>query len=172
MSGPSRQDWWDEEPDGVPDGPGRADGDRGTRQGSWFLALLAATFFALMFSVGLDLVMRLIEDGRVRVPAVWLERIDLALGIGLFLLGASVGIAFGRLGRLGGAKAAACSFLVACLGMGYLLLLQAGLWQARSWDAGAPDLQTWLQGRSLAVYGLAVLGSMLAWFLPFRARCE
>jgi len=173
MSEGNRQDWWDEEPEG--EGEARAPRGSAIHAGlktSWFLAFLAASFFAMLFSVGLDVVLRRVAEGRIPVPEALLERLDLWLGIGLFLLGACVGFAFGRLGRVGGPKAATCSFLLALAGMSYLLLLQAGLWQPRAYDLEAPDLQRWLQGRSLAVYGLAILGSLVAWFLPFRARSD
>ncbi len=167
MTGVSRQDWWDE---------GEAETQPGQAQPvvreSWFLAFLAAAFFTLLFSVGLDLVLRLAEEGRLRVPAGWLERVDLGIGLGLFFLGASVGLAFGRVGRLSGARPAAASFLLALSGMGYLLLLQSGLVQQRVLDVAAADLQQWLQARSIAIYGLALLGLSVAWFLPFRARRE
>jgi hypothetical protein len=173
MSEGSRQDWWDEQPAGQGKAPGPSGSSKHAGlKASWFLAFLAASFFAMLFSVGIDFVLRRVAEGRVPVPETLLERLDLCLGIGLFLLGACVGFAFGRLGRVGGTRAATCSFLLALAGMSYLLLLQAGLWQPRAYDLEAPDLQRWLQERSLAVYGLAILGSLVAWFLPFRARSD
>ena len=169
MSGISRQDWWDEDEGQVESGTVSA---QPGSKGSWFLAFLAAVFFAMLFSVGLDKGLRLVEEGRLQVPEPWLERVDLGLGLGLFFLGSSVGLAFGRLGGLGGARPAAVSFILALLGMSYLLLLQAGLVQSRVYDAAAVDIQTWLQDRSMAVYGLALLGLLIAWFLPFRSRSE
>ena len=165
MNGVSRQDWWDEEPEEVVAGPPAS-----VRKGSWFLAFLAASFFAMLFSVGLDKGLRLVEEGRLSLPAAWLDRVDLGLGLGLFFLGACVGLSFGRLGGLGGVRPALASFFWSLLGMSFLLLLQAGLLQPRILDQQAADLQTWLQARSLAVYGLALLGLLLAWFLPLRSR--
>jgi len=165
MTGVSRQDWWDEEPEEVV-----PDSRASVGKASWFLAFLAATFFAMLFSVGLDKGLRLVEEGRLPVPASWLDRVDLGLGLGLFFLGASVGLSFGRLGGLWGVRPAIASFFWSLFGMGFLLLLQAGLVQPRILDPHAADLQTWLQARSLAVYGLALLGLLVAWFLPVRAR--
>jgi hypothetical protein len=167
MSGMSRQDWWDGG-DSESSSETRAEVERQGSKKSWFLGFLSAFFIAILFSVGADLVLRLVEEGRLRVPASWLGRVDLALGLAHFFLGAGVGLAIGRLGGLSGRKAALASFLLALCGMTALLLLQSGLMQPRVYDIPATDLWAWLQARSLAVYGLALLGLLVAWFLPFR----